>query len=235
MIKIAICDDEPAVCQIMSRKVEDYMHVLKEHCEIKCFISATQLLKTSCSHDLFLLDIQMPEQDGITLAKKIRESQNRSIIIFITALSESVYDAFEVEALDYICKPIDESRLQKALNRAVTKIKENKNNSLFIQTMSWCKSVKLEDIYYCEVKNRKIYLHTKNGVIEYYCKLEELEKQLDYRFVRCHRSYLVNLNYLLEYSAREITLENGERVPASRLRHQEFMDAMMLYMKRKGT
>lgn len=235
MIKIAICDDEPAACRLLTQKVEAHMGELKEPCEIKCFFSAAQLLQAPYSYDLLFLDIQMPEQDGITIAKKIRENQNRSIIIFITALSEHVYDAFEVEALDYICKPIDESRLQKALNRAVAKMKENENRSLFIQTKNWCKAVKLEDIYYCEVMNRKIYLHTKNGVVEYYCKLEKVEKQLDYRFVRCHRSYLVNLDYLKEYSSVGITLENGERVPASRLRHQEFMKAMMLYMKRKGS
>lgn len=177
----------------------------------------------------------MPEQDCITLAKKLRETQSGSAIIFISALKEHVYDAFEVEALDYICKPIDEARLQKALSRAVVKLREQGNKSLFIQTMNWCKSVKLEDIYYCEVINRKIYLYTKSGTIEYYRKLEAVEQQLDYRFARCHRSYLVNLDYLLEYTGGQILLENGAHVPISRLRHQDFMEAMMRYMKRKGT
>lgn len=235
MIKIAICDDEKTACELLNQKVTAYMEDWKEHCETECFFSAAELMQTSCAYDLFFLDIQMPEQDGITLAKRIRGKGDPGLIIFITALAEHVYDAFEVEALDYICKPIDEDRLQKALSRAVIKIREKENKSLLIQTMTWCKSVKLDDIYYCEVINRKLYLHTKNGVIEYYGKLEDVEKQLDYRFVRCHRSYLVNLDYLQEYSSGEITLENGEHVPASRLRHQEFMDAMMLYMKKKGT
>ncbi len=146
-------------------------------------------------------------------------------------MAEYVYDAFEVEAFDFICKPIEEIRLHKTLNRAFKKL--GKNKSLFIQTMNWCKSVKLDDIYYCEVINRKIYLRTQNGVIEYYCRLEDTEKQLDYRFVRCHRSYLVNLDYLLECTNGQIILENGEHVPTSRLRHQDVRDAMMLYMKRK--
>lgn len=177
----------------------------------------------------------MPEQDGITLAKTIRKFVSRGVIIFTTALKEYVFDAFEVEAFDYICKPIDESRLQRALDRAFKKLREKENRSLFIQTINWCKSVKLDDIYFCEVINRKIYLHTKNGVVEYYCKLEDIEKQLDYRFVRCHRSYIVNLDYLQEFTNVQITLENGDHVPTSRLRRQEFMDAMMAYMKSKGS
>lgn len=235
MIKIAICDDEKIACELLEKKILSYMENWKEHCEIKCFFSAMELLQTPCTFDLFFLDIQMPEQDGIALAKKIRDNENRGAIIFITALSEHVYDAFEVEAFDYICKPIDDMRLQKTLDRAIRKLRENENKSLFVKTMNWCKTVKLDDIYYCEVINRKIYLHTKNGVIEYYCTLEDIEKQLDYRFVRCHRSYLVNLDYMLEYTNGQITLENGEHVPTSRLRHQYFMEAMLLYMKRKGT
>lgn len=235
MIKIAICDDEKNACEILRDKTLNYMQEKKEHCEIECFFSATALLQTSCVYDIFLLDIQMPEQDGLTLAKKIREKECHSIIIFITALAEYVYEAFEVEAFDYICKPIEDIRLHKVFNRVLIKLSANENKSLLIQTINWCKTVKLDDIYFCEVINRKIYLHTKNGVIEYYCKLGEIEKELDFRFVRCHRSYLVNLDYLLEYANGQIILENGEKVPTSRLRHQDFLDAMMLYMKRKGT
>lgn len=235
MMKIAICDDEKAACELLMQKVSSYMEEWKEPCEIKCFLSAAELLQTPCSFDLFFLDIQMPKQDGIALAKMIRENENKSIIIFITALAEYVYAAFEVEAFDYICKPIDNIRLKKTLDRAIKKLKENRNKCLFVQTMNWCKSVRLDDIYYCEVINRKIYLHTKKGVVEYYCKLEDIEKRLDYRFIRCHRSYLVNLDYLLEYTNGQITLDNGEHVPVSRLRHQDFMEAMMLYMKKKGT
>ncbi|MDR1701485.1 MAG: LytTR family transcriptional regulator, partial [Sporomusaceae bacterium] len=81
--------------------------------------------------------------------------------------------------------------------------------------------------------NRKIYLYTQNGAIDYYGKLEELEKQLDYRFVRCHRSYLVNLDHLNEYANGEIKLTNKTCVPVSRLRYQEVLAAMMEYMKKK--
>ena len=235
MIKIAICDDEKEACEALRDKTLHYMQEKKEHFEIECFFSASTLLQTSCTYDMLLLDIQMPEQDGLTLARKIRANDSHSIIIFITALTEYVYDAFEVEAFDYICKPVADMRLHKVLDRTLNKLSTNENKSLLIQTINWCKAVKLDDIYFCEVINRKIYLHTKSGVIAYYSKLEDIEKKLDSRFFRCHRSYLVNLDYLLEYTNGQIILENGENVPTSRLRHQDFMDAMMLYMKRKGT
>ncbi len=231
-MRIAICDDEKTACALLKRTIASHMESIRECCEIACFSSAAELLQTPCAFDIFFLDIQMPKQDGLMLAKKLREDENRGAIIFVTALKERVYEAFEVEAFDYIRKPIDDSRLHKTLDRAVRKIRENA--SLFIRTMGGSQSVHLADIHYCEVINRKIYLHTKSGVIDYYAKLDDVEKQLDYRFFRCHRSYLVNLDYLAEYAGGEIRLASGDRIPVSRLRHPVFMEALMSYMKTRG-
>lgn len=235
MIKIAICDDEKIACETLKNKILSYMDVRTETCEVVCFYSAAGLLETPRSFDLFFLDIQMPDKDGIALARKIREREDESLIIFITVLAEYVYDAFEVEALNYICKPIDDRRLQRTLDRAIRKLQKAESKCLFVKTMNWCKAVKLDDLYYCEVTNRTVHLHTKGGVITYYSKLGDIRKQLDCRFVQCHRSYLVNLDYLLEYSNGQITLECGEHIPVSRLRHQDFMEAIMRYMKGKNT
>ncbi len=96
MIKIAICDDDKCTCDVIKDKIQHYMIEKKETFEIECFLNAAALLQTACVYDMFLLDIQMPEQDGLTLARKIRANENQSIIIFITALTEYVYEAFEV-------------------------------------------------------------------------------------------------------------------------------------------
>lgn len=233
MIRISICDDEDVICDMLRQQVSSHMDDLKKPYEIKCYTNAAQLMQSPLHYDILLLDIQMPELDGLTFAKKLRENEMDCALIFITALEEHVFDAFEVEAIDYICKPIDDKRLKKALERALKKAEASDDKYLLIKTMNWCKSIKISSIYYCEIINRKIYLHTQNSVIDYYCKIEDVEKQLDYRFVRSHRSYLVNLDYLIEYANGQITLENGALVPVSRLRHQELMEAMMQYMKKK--
>lgn len=232
MIKIAICDDEPIFCDSIKKTVSCYLAQKNIPCEIICYDDGAELLKIPHSYDLLLLDIQMPGINGIELAAKLRELEFEGAFIFITALKEYVFDAFEYEALDYICKPIDHTRLVKTLDRAVKRIQAQNHHSLLIQTTNWCKSVKLNSIYYCEVINRKIYLNTKNGIIDFYGKIEDLEKQLDQRFFKCHRSYLVNLDYVRQYSDGQISLENNEHIPVSRLRHQELMRAMLQYMKK---
>lgn len=234
MVRIAICDDEKVVCNMLMQKVTTQMKNKKEDFEIDCFANADELLQKNLIYDILLLDIQMPGQNGIELAKTLRKDGLNSALIFITALKEHVFDVFEVDALDYICKPINEMRLEKTLEKALQKIKTNEDNYLLIKTMNCCKAVKISNIFYCEVINRKIYLYTKDDVIVYYSKLADIIKQLDNRFVRCHRSYLVNMDYLIEYTNRQITLVNGLHVPISRLRYQEFMEAAMQYMKREG-
>ncbi len=181
--------------------------------------------------DLVYLDIRMPKLDGITLARQLRRQNPACIVVFITGLRDHMLEAFDVEALDYICKPIERARLRRSAERALQQITHRQEASILVQTAHWCKAVRLSAIYYCEVINRKIYLYTNEGVLEYYGKLKEMEKQLDTRFFKCHRSYLVNLDHLKLYQDGEIVLENGSRIPVSRLRHQELMEKMLDYMK----
>ena len=151
-------------------------------------------------------------------------------MIFITFLKEYVLYAFEVEALDYIYKPIEQKRLENALKRAI-KHYQKENKGILIQNKNCYQTIKLEEIYYCEVMNRKLYLHLQHDVIEYYGKLQEIQKQLDKRFLKCHRSYIVNMDYIKKYESPIITMQNGEKVPVSRLQQKEFIEKMLYYIK----
>ncbi len=233
MFEIAICDDEALFCDALAQNTSAYMEQSGESYRLRCFYSADELLSCGDRFDIILLDIQMPGIDGMGLARRLRDEGARTAIIFVTAMREQVFDAFELEAVDYICKPIDEVRLRKALERALQRVNADGEKQLLIKTMNWSRSVKISEIMYCEVINRKVYLHTKGGVIDYYSRIEDVEKRLDNRFVKCHRSYLVNLDYFANYENGCVTLENGARIPVSRLRHQNFTEAMMRYMKRK--
>lgn len=233
MLTIAICDDEPQFCDLLSEKLSSIMSVLDESYSVSCYNHAVDFQKTNKDFDIVFLDIQMPDINGLEIAKFLRRNGYSGALIFITTFQEYVFEVFEFDAIDYLCKPVDDLKLQKSIKRARNKIKIKQEKSLFIQTAHWCKSIKIQTIIYCEVMNRKLYLHTLNGVIDYYGKIEELELQLDDRFYRCHRSYLVNLDYLSTYSDGQVLLENRDCVPVSRLRQKEFMEVMLQYLKRK--
>lgn len=231
MLKIAICDDEPLFCQLLTEKLETRLKPSGLPFRVCSYPSGEQLPLSG--YDILFLDIRMPGIGGMELARRLRENGSACAIIFITAIREQVFDAFEVEAVDYLCKPIDDIRLSRALDRALRYVGERDSRTLLIRTGGRLKTVRLDDILYCEVINRKIFLHLRTGgeVVEYYSRLSDVEKQLDSRFLKCHRSYLVNLDYLTEYAKDTLTLSGGAQVPLSESHRRSFMEQMLRYLK----
>ncbi|MCI8605854.1 MAG: response regulator transcription factor [Hungatella sp.] len=230
MVKIAICDDEELVLGQLKAVVTEILTQWKEDFGITCFSGPHRLLLSPMEFDLIFLDIQMPMMDGMALARKLREKGFEGILIFVTVLEEYMSAAFEVEAMDYLIKPIDKERLKAALKRSLKRLGGKGGKCLFIRTKTWCRTVRLHDIYYCEVIDRKIYVHTRDGVLDYYGKIRDVERQTQSALIRCHRSYLINPEYLLEYRGGLAVLENGEKVPVAHSCHQAVMEQMMRYM-----
>lgn len=232
---IAIVDDEIAEINNLSNKVKAYLDKLPLKYEIFVFTSGEELLKADCTFDVVFLDIQMKELSGMAAAKKLRSAGVDSFIVFVTVLQEYVFDAFEVSASDYLLKPVEDARLARLMDRICQSISEREKSSLAIFSRgNNCTTISLHDILYCEAVNHKINIHTKNQIHDSTFKIEQLEARLDYRFFKCHRSYLVNLDYVCGYKDGLAHLENGEKIPVSRLRGQEFALKILQYMKKKG-
>lgn len=231
LIRIAVCDDEDIMLCELTNKITTYMKNTNNPYQVIPFSNAEELLKNDTCYDIVFLDIQMKGMSGMEAAKKIRETGSESYIVFVTVLKECVYDAFAVEASDYLLKPVEDSRLIRTIDRMMHYIEDREKSKLTIQKSTGYKSIRFADIFYCEVINRKIYIYTKQGIIDYYFKIEELERQLETHFIRCHRSYLVNLQYVCGYENGMAQLENGEKIPVSRSRQQSFVKAVLSYMK----
>lgn len=235
MIKFAICDDEPFMIQEMSNHLSRYME--EKHLtsySIKDFSNGYSLLESECDFDLIFLDIQMDQPDGMETARILRKRNTHSLLVFVTVLKECVFDAFEVEAYDYLIKPLDSGRFSRTMDRAVKVLEERTAKSIIIRRGTSCEVVLLEGIVYCEVQGRKIYIHQNDGkIIDYYEKLDDFEKRMDGRFFRCHRSYLVNLQYVRGCHAGQVILPQGGEIPVSRLRERELSQALLRYMKER--
>jgi DNA-binding LytR/AlgR family response regulator len=232
LIKIAVCDDDDKIILDIKSKISEFMNKTSYKAEIHAFSCAEALLKSEELYDIVFLDIQMGSMTGMEAAKRIRQAGSDCFLIFVTVLKEYVYDAFSVEASDYLLKPLNDQRFQSTMARVFHAVVNKKTSVLTIQTGSWCKSIRFADILYCEAINRKIFVHTKQEIIDYYFRINELEKQLEPDFFCCHRSYLVNLQAVCGYENGLAKLVNGENIPVSRLRWQAFMDAMLNYMKK---
>lgn len=237
MIRFAICDDEPVMIKHISSHISKYMETQKNIAfQLSSFSNGSSLLESSNDFDVIFLDIQMDCPNGMETARKLRQKKNNGLLIFVTVLKEYVFDAFEVQAYDYLLKPLDDSRFERTMDRILVSLSQRANQTILVQKGNSCEVLLLSGILYCEVLGRKIYIHQNNGnIVDYYDKLADLERRVDGRFFRCHRSYLVNLDFVCGCSAGRVILSQGDTIPVSRLRERELAQALLRHIKKRGS
>lgn len=233
MIRIAICDDEKHMSDHIRAMASDFFRKKNREICLRTFSSGEELLSYDGQIDILFLDIQMKGMDGMETARKLRDSKFRGFLIFITVLKEMVFQSFEVQAYDYLVKPVEEKQFEKTMERLYTSMQNASEDSLLVQKGYEGRIIREEEIIFCEIIDRKIYLNLASGeVVDYYERIENLETKLGSHFFRCHRSYLINLKHLKGYKNGTACMDNGKEVPVSRRRSKEFSGVVLQYMKK---
>ena len=233
LIRIAIVDDEKVIREHIKNLIED-KHV---ECLIDTYSTGEALLQVDKCYDIVFLDIQMDGMNGIDTARILRQKTEHTVLVFITGIKEYVFDAFDVAAFHYLIKPIDEQKFADVFKRAVLEVgkkKQQANGQLFVKTRYRNITLEQNDVLYIESRGKKVEIHTKTEVIDAYAGIGELEKQLKQNFYRCHRGYLVNLAFIMEYSNDSITLNNSESIILAKEKYGEFVKVYMRYLKNGG-
>ena len=232
MIRIAICDDETHMADHIKTMAFNFFRKKNREISLRIFLSGEELLNYDGQIDILFLDIQMKGMDGMETARRLRAEKFQGFLIFITVLKERVFQSFEVQAYDYLVKPVEEKQLEKTMERLLVSMRSAGEESLFVQRGHEGRIIQKGEIVFCEIIDRKIYLNLDSGeVLDYYERIENLETKLDDRFFRCHRSYLINLKHLKGYKNGTAYMDNGKEVPVSRLRSKEFSSVILQYMK----
>lgn len=238
-MRIAVCDDEKEIRQILSEKTRG----LYPKAEVCSFGSGEEFLSSGQLADILFLDIQMPGENGIEIAKRMRRQNQRTVLIFVTALKEYVFEAFDVGAFHYLVKPFDDEKFREVLLRAVEQywqinvlVQQRKAEERYILIKAGGVRTRIfvKDIVYAEVYNRKVMIHCQDEEIEYYGRLSDLEKQLGEDFFRPHRAYLVHFRYVVQYDASRIRMGKGTALMAKQ-KYPEFVKRYMQYVCRKGS
>jgi len=199
---------------------------------LRMFSGGEELLSYNGQIDILFLDIQMKDMDGMETARKLRADKFRGFLVFITVLKEMVFQSFEVQAYDYLVKPVDDKQFEKTMERLYASMQNASEDSLLVQKGYEGRIIREDEIVFCEIIDRKIYLNLASGeVVDYYERIENLETKLNNRFYRCHRSYLINLKHLKGYKNGTACMDNGKEIPVSRLRSKEFSGVVLQYMK----
>ncbi len=238
-MQIAVCDDEKETRDMFAEKIGR----LYPEAELSLYKSGEELLLSGKEPDILLLDIQMPGKDGMETAKELRRKNKKAIIIFVTALDDFVFQAFDVGAFHYLVKPFDNGKFVGVLLNAVKQFEDRKKPenaggkkakpSLMITAGGKHITVDPEDIVYAEVFDRKVILHTMDSDIEYYGKMKELEEKAGDEFYRTHRSFLVNFGFIRKYDAATVYLKKGQALIAKQ-KYGDFVKQYLRYNQRKG-
>ena len=192
--RIAICDDRQEDREYVRQLTARWAQQRGNQVEMTEFCSAEQFLFSGPQpdFDLLLLDIEMGEMDGVSLAKQVRRTNELMQIVFITGYSDYITEGYEVAALHYLMKPVKEEKLFAVLDRAVERLHKN-TKVLTLETAEEMVRVPLYQVSALEVQRNYVTVHARQ---DYTVKksLSELMEQLDERFFRVGRSAVVNLN-----------------------------------------
>lgn len=220
-LTIAICDDNEDQIKELRRLLGEWSADQPFALDIDEYISAESFLFSYPDKpcNLILLDIEMKRLNGMELAQKLRSDGNMLPIIFITGYSEYMNDGYEVEALHYLLKPVDKSKLFAVLDRYIKR--HTPENEIMLACDEGSIHVSPDMVVFCEAVGKKTHMHMRDKVIVCNSGISTVKNMLPEEFVFCHRSYIVNMRYVRSIGKTDITLDSGENIPLSRRLYKE--------------
>lgn len=223
-MRVAIIDDEESVRVQIEKLIVDYC--AKKDISVDCVryaeaVSFLENYKVDC--DVVFLDIKMPKLNGMNAAKRLRELDQNVIIIFITNLKQYAIRGYEVDAMGFIVKPIEEYNFTVLMEKVTRKVVSCKTNELTIKTTNGLRRLKVREVYYIEIIKHKLIYHTVFGDIEAWGSLATEQEKLpsDY-FSRCNVCYLLNLLHVQSVDGDMVNI-GGDSLKIARSRKKEFL------------
>lgn len=233
MYKVAICDDDARVCKQITDILTEYAKKSDVNIEIDTFQNGSDLLFHFKHHQFHLiyLDIQMDIVNGIEVGKKIRNDFSDDIvqIVYISAIKDYSMELFPIRPNHFLIKPLEKEDLINTIETAI-RLSDYKEKTFNYNIKGKEYKQKINEIIYFESNQHKIKMITKNEVVEFYGKLNEIYRQLkDYSFAFCHNSYLVNIEHVNQYNKSNIRMCDGAIIKISRGKRQEFIEQVVNY------
>ncbi len=233
-MRIAICDDESVSAHRLASMVEKQMALLGFSAKTDVFLSAKELLASSVTYELLLLDCKLDAGTGIDVARALRECGSQAAIVFVTAYDEYVFEGYEVNAYRYLLKPVDPMVLRKTLSDFVSHYEREK----YLDFVSGKRVVRLNlnEIMYIESSEKHSIVRHINGSYDTAVPIAELQARIgSYAFFRTHRRFIVNMKYIMEVDKNIIRLTNDERIEISRRNLAAFNKCYMNFLKYSTT
>ena len=235
MIKIAIVEDEEEMLNTLKEYIKRFFTSNDLQYDLTCFLTASKLINTyKFEYDLIFMDINLPGVDGMSAVKELRDKDSNVTVIFVTSLAQYAIKGYEVNAFDFILKPINYYNFSLKMNRALPILNAKNNKTIAISNKTNFKTIEVSTIMYIEVIDHKIVIHTTKGN---YDSFDTLNKYIDLlkddSFALCNRSYLINLKYVDEVDQKYVYVGDDALI-ISRPRRKDFIHAFNMYLGKGG-
>ncbi len=230
MFRIAVCDDNCAICSEIENTIEDFFKTETIHYELDIFQSGEELLKELNDHakyDLIYLDIELAELNGVVVGRYIRETMMDDYmqIAFISAKASYAMELFQIRPIHFLVKPFSPRQVIGVLEKAL----ELQGHQIKIFTYKTGKTenrIPYKEIIYFSSEAKKIIVHTRNSSDSFYGKLSELNLS-DTEFIQIHKSFIVNKQYVTRFKFDSVLLSNEVELPISRIYRKTVRESLM--------
>ena len=230
-MKVAIVEDEASYAQQLHDFILRFQTEFQKTLDVRCYPNGILFLdEFRGQYDIILLDISMPGIDGMETAHRIRKIDSEVVILFVTNLAQYAIRGYEVDASDYILKPVTYFAFSQRLNRAISRVTRSTSRSIIINHKTGSQKLKLDSIYYIESVGHDLVYHTSRGNYTASGTIKDVESELiTYHFFRCNKGLLVSLQHV-DGIIDGCAVVNGDRLQISRPRKNAFMDALANYI-----
>jgi len=231
MLKVAIVDDDSIYIHELNAHLMRFKAEKGIEIQVTTFSSGFELISDyEPIYDILLLDIEMPHLNGMELAKSIRKSDPYAVIVFITNTAKYAINGYEVNAFDYMMKPIEYTQFAIKFSAAIEVIVKRSEYSILVPTQDGSRHIKAQEIIFIEVRDHWIFIFTKDGEFKMLGILKEMETQLSaYHFIRCNKSNLINLQHVTRMRSYSVVMQGDHELKVSRGKRKEVQNAFISY------
>ncbi|MDO4268875.1 MAG: LytTR family DNA-binding domain-containing protein [Eubacteriales bacterium] len=231
MLRVAVVEDEKECRDQLGEMLEQYGQEHGKAIKTSMFSDGQDFLESgSRDYDVIFLDIEMPRMNGLDTARAIRKIDKNVVLVFITNIAQYAINGYEVEAFDFILKPVNYFTFSMRFSRAAERVKNRESKRICLNLPGGPKWLESQDIWYVETQNRMLHYHTNEGIISIRGALKDVSSQLEEcHFVKCNHCYLVNLKYVTEIRGVWAVV-GGDELEISRRNRNSFLAAITDYM-----
>lgn len=231
LIRIAIVEDEPTERDRIKVYLEEIAQEDQTQFDIEQYSSGMAfVMRGMKDYDLVLMDIDMPNLNGIETAKALRKVDQSATLIFVTNMAQYAISGYEVNAIDFILKPVNRYSFAIKIKRAISRTAKKNDNAIQIKMDGTIFLVHMYQIMYLEVDGHYVIFHTTQGDYKEYTTLKLAQKRINSsHFVQCNQSFLINMKYIESVSRESVTV-GGTVIYISRKMKTEFMNAVLDFL-----